>query len=167
MTDEPRILIREAVAAIVSGEGGQMVTRPMFGDRPDLGTFREPEPLPAVRAARRLRDEAAAAVKSHVRRAREDGHSWAAIGEACGFVTDPDRGVPAESQAFTAVTPQPDGWVVRAATFTWICPACRETVHDYGPEAAHPADAEEGHGDGCTRLAEAVRAYDAKWAEES
>jgi hypothetical protein len=39
-------------------------------------------------------------------------------------------------------------------------------ITDRGPYEANPRDVEQGHADGCARLAEAVRAYEAQWDDE-
>jgi hypothetical protein len=52
------------------------------------------------------------------------------------------------------------------SSFAWVCPACRDTVIDRGPQAGHPADREDGHADGCPRLATAIAAWSASWDDD-
>ena len=140
-------LIRGAITILVKDDGGQVVTRPMFRDRPEGGTVTEPEPLAGLRATAVLRHEIGMAAASCARYAREDGLAWAEIGAAlhasaaeafCRFAEDLGSGL----------------------TFAWTCPLCLRIVFDRGPEAGHPADAEPGHAEGCKRLAAAARDYE-------
>jgi len=154
-------LIRDAVIALVRGEGGAMVTRELPGGVPGI-TITEPESLAAVRAAQRLAWAARDWVRRYVRNAREDGRGWAEIGEALGGTPDPDRGITVAAAAFYEVASDIGG----GPSFGWTCPSCRKTVIDYGPETGHPADAERGHAEGCGRFAATVAAWEEQWADE-
>lgn len=119
-------------------------------------------PLAAITAARHLEWEAREAVRAHARTAREDGESWTDIGEALGFANDPEPGMTSVAErAFLRVASD----LGRGPCFAWTCPQCREMVIDYGPETGNPADTEQGHTEGCARLAETVAAWDAQWGE--
>lgn len=134
-----RELIRNAIAALVRESG---VTGP----------------LAEVTAAVHLEWAAQEAVRTRARTAREDGASWAQIAGALGSEPDPDRGITPAAAAFGRVASD----LGRGQVFAWTCPECRETVIDRGPELAHPEDQEQGHADGCARLAEAVRGWRAQ-----
>ncbi len=162
-TPESRNLIRSAIITLVRAEGGEMVTRDLAAAGPETFTVTEPESLAAVRAAQRLAFAAEHAIRRYAHDAREDGHGWDEIGTALGCRPDPDRGITAAGAAFRLVAPD----LGSGPCFGWTCPACRKTVLDHGPEMGHPVDQERGHGEGCARLAEAVRAYDAQWEDGS
>ena len=144
---------RSAIARLVKDAGGQMVTRPLIRSEPQGRTTQQPEPLPGFIAAVALEREARRQGRDAVRYAREDGKSWAQIGEAMGADA---------AAAFAYATGPAD----LAGPFTWWrCPDCGETISDRGPEIGNPADTEEGHGPGCARLAAAVAAWEAQWAD--
>jgi hypothetical protein len=48
----------------------------------------------------------------------------------------------------------------------WTHRACRRTIIDLGRQAGHPADCQDGHAEGCPRLAAAVAAWSASCREE-
>jgi hypothetical protein len=148
--------VRSAVLDAVALAHGKeaILTRPRFPGRPDIGSRREPSPLPAITAARHLERAAREAVRHYARAAREDGCTWAEVGEALGDGPDPDA-------AFLRVASD----LGRGPSFSWTCSACLKTVIDYGPEQGHPVDAEHGHEPDCARLAETAAAYEAQWNE--
>ena len=97
---------------------------------------------------------------STVRRAREYGHSWRDIGTALGLDGASGDGLSAAEAAYNQVAGEP---AFRARSFAWVCPGCRATVIDRGPEAGRPEDCEEGHAEGCIRLAATVATWNAQW----
>jgi hypothetical protein len=149
---------RNAIARLVKDAGGQMVPRPLMRSEPGGPTAQEPEPLAGITAAAALEREARRRCLDSIRYAREDGLTWREIGLALSFTADPGPAV----RAYEYANPGPEyaGW------FTWSCPACGKLIRDHGPETG-PRDAEEGHAEGCTRLAGAVRAWDAQWEEDT
>lgn len=155
-----------AVNRLVRTTGGQFTERPLIRSDPDGRKVDEPEPLAGITAAVAVEREARRLALESVRYAREDGLSWRAIGAALGFrvtAVDPDDHGAGESLARLAYEYAVPGRA--AADFVWTCPKCRKLIRDYGPETG-PAEAEQGHGDGCERFAAAVRAWDARWDEE-
>lgn len=159
-TDE----IRNAIHRMVTSAGGRMVNRDMWPDRPDMSwTQDEPEPLAAIRAAVALRNAAKVALAWSARHAREVGRTWEEIGEAAGFKRDEANGDTPGIAVFYFLAG--DGTPGYGPSFAWTCLACRKTVSDHGPEAGHPADAEEGHATGCGRLADSIRAWDERTGE--
>ena len=136
-----RALIRNAVAALA----------------------RESGPLAAITVAAHLEREAREAARTHARTAREDGETWDRIAGALGAVPDPARALTATAAAFYRLA----SVLSDGPCFAWTCPRCRATVLDRGPEAGGPEDQERGHAEGCSRLAETVRAWDAQWRDDS
>lgn len=164
MTDDTstaRRLIRNAVLAMVRESGGQ-VTRISRGE-PGAGWSEDAAgPLEGISAARHLELAAVQAFRDHARRAREDGLTWGAIGEAMGFADHPPRGMTSVAEhAFQRAVPVSSSVVY----FVWTCPSCRQLVRDYGPELA-PHDAEQGHADGCGRFAATLAEWDRQWGDE-
>jgi hypothetical protein len=162
--DLARSHARQAILRTVRETGGQTVTRPVFRDRPELDmTVTDAEPIAALYAAAAVGHALRRITCEYVRRAREDGHSWPHIGAALGLAPAAGDGRSAAVAAYDQVTGKPG---FRTPVFAWVCPACRSTVLDRGPEAGHPGDCEEGHAKGCPRLAAAVTAWDAQRSEE-
>lgn len=166
MSPDPRGEARAAVRRLVVAAGGQMTSRPMFRDRPDYDWQREePEPLAGIQAAVTLEHEARQAVAECARYAREDGLTWEQVGEAL-FPGALPRGAESKAEAaFEHLSWVYDLWQNRL--FTWTCPSCLQLVSDHGPASGgDPSEAEEGHADGCGRLAAAVAAWHARWEDE-
>ena len=164
IADVARQHTRQAILSMVRESGGQPVTRPVFRDRPDLdATFTDAEPTAALQASAAVGHALRRIISEYVRQSREDGHSWPDIGAALGLTQAAGDGRPAAEAAYDQVAGKPG---FRARSFAWICPACRGTVIDRGPEAGRPGDCEEGHAQGCPRLAAAVTAWDAQWSDE-
>jgi hypothetical protein len=154
----------QAVLSTVRDTGGQTVTRPVFRNRPGLDmTVSEPEPIAALQAAVAVGHALRRITCGYVRQAREDGHSWPDIGAALGLEGPAGGGRSAAEAAYDQVAGGPG---FRARAFAWVCPACRSTVLDRGPEAGHPEDCEESHAKDCPRLAAAVTAWDAERSQE-
>jgi hypothetical protein len=159
---------RRAVLDIVRKSGGSTVTRPMFRDRPDLGPgVPDAEAIAGIRAARQVEHAARQLGLEYVRKAREDGHSWHEIGAALELGADAaQRGVSLAEAAYDYAADEPSS-TYDPRSVPWTCPACLEVISDRGPDAGHPADAEPGHADSCTRLAATIAAWHASWGEES
>ena len=147
----PDALIRNAIFTLGAGT----VRRPVIRGDAASGTTAQPEPLAGIRAATELRHAASRAVSGCVRYAREDGKSWTEIGAAMEPARD-------QCSAFLAVASH----LGRGPSFAWTCPACGQTVIDYGPEAG-PNDSEQGHGDGCERFVATIEAWDAQWEDDT
>jgi hypothetical protein len=162
ITSSARGLIRGAVFTLVRESGGQITQRPVVTGEPGW-TANEAEPLAGITAAKHLEWGAAKAIRDHARRAREDGLTWARIGEAMGFAGDPQPGMTSVAEHAFQRLASARG---RSSSFGFTCGTCLKTVIDYGPECGHPEDCERGHAEGCTRMAEAVRAYRAQWDDD-
>lgn len=163
MTDHAaREIIRSSIRGMCREAGVTFTARPVIRSEPHGPATPEPEPLAAIEAAADLGRAATRAVSDHTRTAREDGRSWKEIGVAMGFADRPSlRASPVADRAFLAVASN----LGNGMGFGWTCPSCLGVITDRGPEAGWPADAEHGHADGCKRLAETMRAYDASWGE--
>jgi hypothetical protein len=156
-----------AIRRLVRTTGGRFTERPLIRSDPDGRKVEEPEPLTGITAAVAVEREVRRLCLESVRYAREDGLTWAQIGEALGFrvtAVDPDDHGTDESLARLAYEYAVPGHAA-AGWFTWTCPSCRQLVRDYGPELG-PREAEDGHAEDCGRFAATVRAWDAQWDEE-
>jgi hypothetical protein len=117
----------------------------------------------AVRAARSVEFAVHAEVLVHIRRAREAGESWHAIGQLLGFgPIAAERPGPLAELAFdySAGLPTVDPFPA-PAVFRWDCPGCGSRIADHGPVKG-PALDQDGHAAHCVRLAAEV----ADWDEE-
>jgi hypothetical protein len=120
------------------------------------------DPLEALTVLGHLRAAIAQPERAAARRAREDGQSWHAIGEALGFADDPGPGMTSiADRAFLALADR----LADGPSLAWSCSACGGLVRDRGP-AIPLLDAERGHAEGCARLAAAMAAWDAQWADD-
>lgn len=140
--------------------GAKVVRRPVIRDHPDGGMLKHPEPLPAITAAHLLEVTARDFLREQARFAREDGCGWAAIAGALGLAGDEDQGVTPGEAAFEEVTYADDAFAA-TVVFRWTC-QCGGIIRDHGPDAGHPADAEEGHAEDCERFRAAIEAYEAE-----
>ena len=115
----------------------------------------------AVRAVRALELAVHAEVLGHIRRARESGESWGAIGELLGFgpIAAERPGPLAElAYDYSAGLPTVDPFPA-PAVFRWDCPYCSGRIADHRPVKG-PALDQDGHRGGCVRLAADVADWD-------
>lgn len=108
----------------------------------------------AVRIARELELAVHAEVRTRIRRAREAGDSWAAVGallslgpiaaQGPGTLAELAFDAAAEAQTLLAWYPDPP-------VFCWDCPVCGGRIADHGP-ANGPISDQDGHTGGCGRL---------------
>ena len=122
-------------------------------------------PSAAVRAVRALELAVHAEVRDRIRQAREDGDSWAAVGEFLGFgpIATGGPGTLAElAFAYAAGPLTVDPAFPVPPSFRWDCAACGRTIADYGPVDGPAAD-QDCHADGCERLAADVK----DWEQEA
>jgi hypothetical protein len=161
--DLARQWARRAILGIVRESGGRTVARPVFRGQPDLDlTVTDADPMSGLEAAAKLTSAVRQLIRDYARQAREDGRSWREIGLAIGLGGVPDTGDVADA----AYDHLAGTTAFARSAFAWVCPVCRSTVIDRGPQAGHPADCEEGHTDGCPRLKVAVAAWHTAWGEE-
>lgn len=120
-------------------------------------TEQRPTPLHGLRAALRLRDETAGHARRFVEELRADGASWP---EVATEVRRHDEDVGGEGVEAVFEEFATDGSTIDASWMSWRCSSCTHRVMDYGPYNPHPADAEHGHADTCTRHTDAIRTYE-------
>ena len=146
--------------------GAPIIERPMYS-RDKERTVRDVESLAGARAARDLETAACGTARDYLRQAREAGHGWDQIGDALGLTPGRDagqEGATAADAAYTYAAGRPESeapW--RPRSFTWTCRSCDQLIGDRGLIQG-PADDEPGHARDCSRLAEAIAAWDAEAA---
>jgi hypothetical protein len=155
---------RQAIVNDARAQGKELITRKAWpGAYSDI-TYAEP--LEGIRIALTRASAARRAVDDYVKIAREEGRTWAQVGEALGLAeTAADRSVPLAEAAFEHVVPLRDSFRFDTPSFGWHCRSCGGFVSDRGPYESHPEDNEHGHAQGCARMAERVAAHDAEIAE--
>jgi hypothetical protein len=138
--------------------GASIIRRP--------GAFAYPEPpAEALRIVSRFGRAARAASAVQVRRAREAGLSWHEAGALLGFgelAGHSARTVGEMAADYAAGPRRTNGWFDPCPAFCWECPGCRQATADHGP-AASPGRSQQGHADGCERLAADV----GEWEQEA
>ena len=101
------------------------------------------------------------AARDYVRYARQDGASWAQIGEALGLAAEGERtGYDLAAAAYEHAAGQSGSW--HRPGFAWDCAGCGQTITDRGPYESHPDDNEHGHTGTCPRHAAALAAWQAE-----
>ena len=110
------------------------------------------DPLAALRVLMALRAAVSGAERDAIRRAREDGTTWAEIGAAMSLPAVAAFGRFASDFG-------------RGPAFPWKCQSCGAPVSDGGPEMPL-SDAERGHAEGCERFAATLAAWDEQWRDE-
>jgi hypothetical protein len=95
-----------------------------------------------------------------IARAREAGMSWHDVGDALG-VAELARacGSSLGEAAWEYAAERSAHLSGRPGEFRWVCPACGEVVSGRGPGGRSRAGDEQGHAEGCHRLAAAVAAW--------
>ena len=166
LVNDARRRARRATLDIVRESGGRVVDRPVFRGGPDRDmTTTEAEPMAGLQAACHLEHAARSVARDCIRNAREDGRSWQEIGVALGLDTTEDRGISVAEAAYDYAASEPFS-EYDPRSVPWTCKACLAVIADRGPGTGHPADAEPGHADGCSRLAATIAAWHASWDEE-
>jgi hypothetical protein len=163
MTDA-RAAVRREAFRIARDAGAELVTRPLFRGQKEPAV-QDVEPLAGARAARDLELAAKGTARDYIRQAREAGHGWQRIGQALGVSPNADAdqtGMTTAEAAYTyaAGSPYTDTAARYGRSFLWTCRSCDQAVSDRGLIAG-PADDEQGHADGCSRMAEAIAEWNA------
>ena len=153
-----------AIRGLARDRGAEFISRPAYQGSDT--TFRDLEPLTGARTARDIELGARRAARDYIRQAREAGHGWEQIGQALGVSPNADAdqtGMTVAEAAYTyaAGSPYADTAARYGRSFTWTCASCDQAVSDRG-QVAGPADDEQGHAGGCSRLAEAIAAWNAE-----
>jgi rubrerythrin len=154
-----------AVLRMARAAGAEIRERPVWPGA--ASTMRHAGPAAGMRYARMLADAARQAEHAHIRYAREEGLTWQQVGQALRLEhAAEERGAPLAEVAFEHATgaEHTDRW--DRLSFYWRCASCGQSISDHGPDNGHPVDCEHGHAEDCQRLAAAVAAYEAEWADE-
>ena len=157
-----RNAVRRTIFEAVRDAGGEFIDRLISARHPDWGTTTDCTPADGLVAARALELAASGKVREYMRRAREDGMSWTAIGKLLNLQDEAKAlDVHVADVAFDiAAGPRDDhSWSERY--FSWRCKDCGELLCDYGPEAYPEPGGRGGHKNGCKRLPIERRAYSA------
>src|SRR5262249_44399638 len=111
------------------------------------------EPFAGIRYALMLRDAAKQKIREYIKYARQEGLTWAQIGEALNLrPVAEESGAWIADLAFDHAAGAEHARPFETLTFAWRCPACDGLVMDRGPSGGHPEDDEPGHKEGCSRL---------------
>ena len=155
LAQEAGTAISAAVLRLAYMTGAQIVHAPPW---PGASfTEEQPEPGAGFRVALALERAARAGVRVYIARAREAGMSWHEVGGALGVAgLAQARGSSVAEAAWEYAAGRPAHLSGRPGEFRWVCPDCGEVVSDWGPSWRSPAEDEQGHAEGCHRLAAAV-----------
>ncbi len=150
---------------LIEEHGSAAVTRSPISATLTSEVNRPADYVAGVRAAMTVVGVAEWVARDHAKRARGEGRSWAQIAEVLDLDTEAHDDLAAA--AFLWVAPSPSQPFDRIYT-SWECSSCGSRVVDRGPFGGHPDDNEEGHADGCARLAAEVAEYRrrAGWDDE-
>ena len=145
---------RRAIVRDARAQGKELITRKAWPGA--CSDIMYAEPLEGIRIALTRASAARRTVDDYVKIAREEGRTWAQVGQALGLAgTTADRGVPLAEAAFEYVVPvREDSLRFDTPSFGWHCRSCGGFVSDRGPYESHPEDNEHGHAEGCARMAE-------------
>ena len=161
--EEGRRAVNAAILRMAGAAGAPLHERPIVPD--SAITVTDTDPLSGIGFALMLDGAARQKLYHYITLARQEGASWRDVGRALHLErVAEERGASLGEAAFEYAAGEPSQPYDRL-WFSWTCPACQGHVIDYGPYD-HPADCERGHGEGCRRLAAAVAAWGAQWADE-
>jgi hypothetical protein len=163
--DEARRAVDAAVLRMAHASGAEIRERSPW---PGTSlTISSAAPAAGIRFALILRGYAHQKLYDFIKHARQDGLTWTQIGETLNLGDEAqERGCGIGGAAFDFAADAEHASRFQTLTFGWTCPACGAYISDRGPNGGHPEDEEPGHNAGCSRLAEAVAVYDARWTDE-
>jgi hypothetical protein len=153
--------VDRAVTAAVPAS--QMTTRKIRPES-DYG-FPEPRPLAGLQAALTVARLATDQAYKFAKGLRGEGSSWAEIADLLEIGWSEDYRQ--EERAFELVA-GPEGSYSYDRYVFFTCggfQGCGQRITDRGPYNGHPVDNEDGHAEGCRRLAAEVEAYRLKQDE--
>jgi hypothetical protein len=156
-----RQLVERAVEALVPAD--QMTLR-KFRPESEYG-FREPKPLAGLQAALTVARVAQTRAYGFAEGLRGEGSSWAQVADLLGIEWSADY--VQRERAFELVAGSVSNVSYDRYVF-FICGGplgCGKRVTDRGPYNGSPAEDEDGHAEGCRRLAAEVAAYHARQEE--
>jgi hypothetical protein len=155
LAQEAGTAVSAAVLRLAYMTGAQTVQAPPW---PGASfTEEQPEPGAGIRIALALERAARAGVRVYIARAREAGMSWHEVGGALGVgELAPARGSSVAETAWEYAAGPSARLSGQPGVFRWVCPDCGEVVNDRRPGGRSPAEDEQGHAEGCHRLAAVV-----------
>jgi hypothetical protein len=153
---QARQLVERAVRAVVAPT--ETVERRI---RPDSDySWSEPSPLAGFRAAQQVKRLAEAQVYKYAVQLRAEGiASWRQLADMLAIPYD--DGYSRAERAFELMAHGADSFT--GPRVSWTCGGllgCGQYVTDRGPYNGWPADNEDGHAEGCRRLATETEAYE-------
>lgn len=156
-------LVEQAVRAAVPP--ADIVERPVWPGA--ASSWPQPTPMAGFRAAQQVARLAEAQVHKYAKELRGEGVSWRELADLMDIPWSDDWSRP--ERAFELVAGPDDGsaWSSGPSVY-WHCggPAgCGKHIVDRGPYNGHPRDDEDGHDDGCRRLAAEIDAHAKAWEE--
>ena len=159
---------RRATFQLARSDGAQTIARPLYPGAQT--TTADLEPLAGGSAARDLEYGARATARDYLRQAREAGSAWEQIGQALGLTPKADAdqagmSIGEAAYSYAAGSPYASAAARYGRSFIWRCRSCDQAISDRGLIAG-PAEDEQGHAEGCTRLAAAVAEWNAGWEAE-
>jgi hypothetical protein len=161
LAQEAGTAVSAAVLRLAYMTGAQIVQAP-----PSPGasfTEEQPEPGAGTRIALALERAARAGVRVYIQRAREADMSWHEVGEALGVAELAQTRRSSLGEVAWEYAAERSAYLSgQPGVFRRTCPACGEVVSDRRPGGRSPAEDEQGHAEGCQRLAAAV----AEWLAE-
>lgn len=164
--DLPAAVEQLVLRRLIEDHGRTAVTLRPISSTIDVEVESPADYLTAVAAAAAISRVAQAVARNYANQARGEGRSWAEIATALdgSLMLDTQNSDDPGLDAFHWEAPTPS---LRhdPITTSWRCTSCGSRVTDRGPYAGHPADNEEGHGQGCLRHAAEIRAHTA-WMDD-
>jgi hypothetical protein len=143
--------------------GAELVDRQRIRGDPAFGAERDLSPINGLKTARDTELAALYHFRGYVRQAREDGHTWRAIGEALNLGESArERDTTVAEAAFDLAAGDPNSHyaLTYGRSVTWTC-ECNGLVIDHGP-----GDEERGHQAGCQRAAREEAEREREWERE-
>ena len=155
LVQEAGTAVSAAVLRLAYMTGAQIVQAPPW---PGASfTEEQPEPGAGIRIALALERAARAGMRVYIARAREAGMSWHEVGGALGVAELAQaRGSSVAEAAWEYAAGRPAYLSGQLGVFRWTCPDWGVVVSDRGPGERSPVEDEQGHAEGCHRLAAAV-----------
>lgn len=154
--DQVRGIVDRAVKAAVPA--ADMVERKIRPES-EFG-WPEPRPLAGVRAALAVARMAQDQAHKFAKALRGEGRSWLAIADLLEIPWSEEYA--RAERAYELVAGATPGTFSNARVY-WTCGGpggCGQYVTDHGPYNGYPVDNEDGHADGCRRLAAEMAAYE-------
>jgi hypothetical protein len=155
-----------AVLRIAAAAGSSITDVPRW--RLSDETYQRADPALGLRAAQRLAVAVRDEVDDYIRRCRGSGIGWHEVGRLLLLHTEAvAEKRPLATLAYDFASGRRGGPWGNPTAVMWPCSTCGNTIHDAGPAAGSPRDAEHGHADGCAQLAAAIADWDAATSQDT